>query len=328
MPAVVDDERVVGQPRADRLGDDRRVDSCAGLLGVLEQPRAVRAVGLDERRATTCPREALRPRAPRSALPGSLLRRPRARASRRAARRQRRRGRRRGGRSPARAARRAPARSSHSHDETRQPASRTTSASRRARITASPPISPPWPKKPGSAVETEPRPIWVAVAAAPSWSARRRSSAAAFARTTPPPATRSGRSASRSRAAASPMRADGAVRRRGGSGGASSAPASISTDAARTSAGRPRCTGPGRPESASRTASRTSTGTLLRAVAVALHFVVARISPLTSAAIVIPRAASPRCIGGADVRTSTASPFARAVPRPPTRLCAPGPISP
>ena len=29
VPAVVDDERVVGQPRADRLGDDRRVDSCA-----------------------------------------------------------------------------------------------------------------------------------------------------------------------------------------------------------------------------------------------------------------------------------------------------------
>ncbi len=64
---------------------------------------------------------------------------------------------------------------SQSHAEKRQPTARTTSASDMARRTASPPMMPPCPKNLGSDVEIVPRPIWVAVAAAPSWSTRARS---------------------------------------------------------------------------------------------------------------------------------------------------------
>ena len=66
---------------------------------------------------------------------------------------------------------------SQSHAEKRQPTARTASASDMARRTAPPPMMPPCPKNLGSDVEIVPRPIWVAVAAAPSWSTRARSAA-------------------------------------------------------------------------------------------------------------------------------------------------------
>ena len=217
---------------------------------------------------------------------------------------------------------------SQSQDDRRHPASSTTSASRRARITPSPPISPPWPKNPGSPVGTTPRPICVVVAAAPSRAPSARSSAVAPARTTPPPATSRGRSAERSSRAASST-SPAAGRGAGDSTtGSSSAGSPISAATARTSAGSSRCTGPGLPDSASRTAARTSSGIRSGDRATALHFVVARIRPWTSAAIASPEAAYPRCVGAPEVSTSTARPFAREVPSPPTRLCAPGPISP
>ena len=84
---------------------------------------------------------------------------------------------------------------SQSHAEKRQPTARTASASDMARRTAPPPMMPPCPKNLGSDVEIVPRPIWVAVAAAPSWSTRARSAGVASDTATPPPAITSGRSA-------------------------------------------------------------------------------------------------------------------------------------
>ena len=125
-------------------------------------------------------------------------------------------------------------------------------------MTGSPPTRPPWPKKAGSSLETAPSPIWVAVAAAPSRRARRG----------PAPHPRGRRRLPRRRADVSHPRGSvppfhvggGRRRRRDPLGARVELGTASSASAARTSAGSPRYTGPGRPASASTAAARTSAG--------------------------------------------------------------------